>query len=311
MSIPRHTPQNKFGHTYSTVWSVCFVWPDGAHWNKSPSTYLGCMEEWIKRRRQDTIIVYIHRRMPHRSAISRFLRGMGRAVYVRAVEGHAFIPMTMRFVPLFDADPLTTNAIVIVADIHDNIAIQTHQTFRILKEMIKDRKGFGMTAWRASGNGLPYACDSMKALQIEPCFRFRSDHPDEYHWHIDGGLLMTTPKFRRHVTASFARHMTEFTARHGHTRGADEQVLETFFHEKRMHGLLMRASCAFPHVYRIRDCKQCSRTFEGSLCHTKHGRHGLLFEGAYENENPKPCRSGRLILELVPRNERSWTRCQR
>ena len=136
MSVPRHTPHKRISEMYSTVWSGCFVWPDCAHWNKSHSTCLGCMEEWIKRRRKDTIIVYIHRRMPHRSAISRFLRGTGRAVRVRAVEGHAFIPMTMRFVPLFDADPLTVNAIVIEADTHDNLAIQTRQTSRCVSSAL-------------------------------------------------------------------------------------------------------------------------------------------------------------------------------
>ena len=62
--------------------------------------------------------------------------------------------------------------------------------------MKEQDKGFGITMWRASGNGLSYECDSMKALGIETNFVVDSDQPGEYHWHMDGGLLITTPKFR-------------------------------------------------------------------------------------------------------------------
>lgn len=298
-----------------TVWSVCFVWPDGMSWDESPSTYLGCMQEWILRRRRDTVIVYLHERIPQRDAISDFLQAVGRAVHVRLVKGHAFVPMTMRFAPLFDLDPLTTNAVVIVADVHDDLAIQTRLIARLMREMQKDAKGFGLTAWRASGNGLPYACDALRALDIPPTFRFRSERPGEYHWHVDGGLLIATFAFRMQVTESFVRHVAEFTDRYGHARGADEPILETFFHQHGLHSLFLREACAFPHVYRIRVCKACSRAFEGTT-QRRRPAHRILFEGAYENENPqnpqtpKPCRFARLVIEPLD-GRRASTRSRR
>ena len=179
---------------YEIVWSVCFVWPDGVCWETNPRTYLGCLLEFIQKRSRDTVIVYIHESVA--SIVEPILRSFER-VHLRRVSKKydAFMPQSMRFAPFFsDSDPITQSKLVIVADIHDDFRVQTRLVNRLLDHMEKERKGIGLTMWRASGNGIPNDCDALAALGIPPRFFVESAAPGEYHWHIDGGLIISTPK---------------------------------------------------------------------------------------------------------------------
>jgi hypothetical protein len=46
--------------------------------------------------------------------------------------------------------------------------------------------------WPGAGNGIPYRCDILRALNVAPGFCVDSDAPADYHWHTDGGLLIAT-----------------------------------------------------------------------------------------------------------------------
>ena len=45
---------------YDIVYSVCFILVDGKCWKNQPSYYLGCLEQWLKKHENDTVIIYVH-----------------------------------------------------------------------------------------------------------------------------------------------------------------------------------------------------------------------------------------------------------
>lgn len=271
------------------VWSVCFVWPDGAHWSSTPSVYFSHLLEFIRVRADDDIIVFVHADvLPH---VRPFLSADN--VHIRSVpkKYDAFMPTSMRFAPFFKSDDLTRDSLIIVADIHDDFRIQNRLVNCVLDDMHKKSKSVGLTMWPATGNGIPYCCDILRTLNIAPGFCVVSNAPSDYHWHTDGGLLISTPKSRdffAHATdVDYTTHLDRFWHTYGHLRSADEQVLETYIHmHPRLCSYVCAQACAFPHRSRIRASKSRAVELNLTMPAKKPAAHGILLEGEHTADNP-------------------------
>ena len=89
------------GNIFSTYFNVrdrVVGVPRVARWNVL-GRYCGCLLEFIKRRRGDTVIVYLHEAVAH--LVEPIFRNVKGRVYLRRVSRKydAFMPQSMRFAP--------------------------------------------------------------------------------------------------------------------------------------------------------------------------------------------------------------------
>lgn len=70
------------------------------------------------------------------------------------------------------------------------------------------------------------ACDTVLPLHL--------DDPDEYHWHVDAGMLVSTEAFRYRLQAKKASLQT-FVANLPFRRSDEETILERFLQQLKIY----------------------------------------------------------------------------
>ena len=215
-----------------TVWSLAFVWPLNAPFEgeetSCPSYYAHAMIEFIKKHdaESDRFIINVHSSIPD-AIISAFVNATNnRPVLVRKCTTHPFSPTAERFVPLLDPIQFTKNETVVVVDIHDDFKIQEKLLHQILENM--PHNGAGFTFWPAKSTGGVCPCGLNVhniPLPIDSC------RPDEYHWHFDGGMAISSENFRQIAFKNgggFGEFLSSFLKTYHFERSAEEVVCEAY-----------------------------------------------------------------------------------
>ena len=175
----------------------------------------------------------------------------GPHVCVRVCARHrapAFLPTAARLVPLLDGDPFAGRLPVIVADCHDELAGQEAIACKLLAALDDEQpldagalptrasaKSLALTLWAAEGNGVAHACDTFACCGAGArALPLRSPAPGLFHWHCDGGALVSTARWRATLRATvgaagtFAAFLERFASAFAFARGAEEIALDWY-----------------------------------------------------------------------------------
>lgn len=214
---------------------------------RTPRVYADCITESILhfgRGGRSSFIIHVHGALGgrvldaldqqwRRAFNSLGARGETLVLAVCDAGAHSMFPVAARAVPLLDS-PCTRA--VISLDVHDNLGRQDEEIAAILAQMRAEDASAGWTCWAGHGMRASFRRDD-PALPPPPliaadCTAAQAEAG--VVWHLDCGLLLTLPTFRRALAASgapsYASHLraAHQTYDFDSARGSDEMALELY-----------------------------------------------------------------------------------
>ena len=235
--------------------SIAFVWPESVPWDglsaikgrRAPRWYADCITETILHFGRDgnsSFIVHVHGALGGRviAALDEQWRRAFDSLNARdetlcisvCHEGlHPMYPVAARVVPLLDSK---SERVVISLDVHDSLCQQDVEISALLDQMRIECRSAGWTCWAGHGLRSSFKRDD-PGLPPPPLIaadRTVQQAEAGVVWHLDCGLLLTLPGFRRALAAtgapSYAQHLRvahevyDFDC----ARGSDEMALELY-----------------------------------------------------------------------------------
>ena len=270
-SPPRKSPP-RLRQPVRRLYSIAFTWPAGASWlsahgdrKRAPSWYADRITELIELRAADgrsSFLVHVH------GAISPAMRSLleerWQAAFRRARQASitqpggrqpsdeslelvvcdkALPPMwpaAARIAPVFDHPG---ESAVIVIDVHDSLPKQTAEIDSLLTQAAEESSCLALTAWPGYGLRSSFRRDDPT---LAPPALLAIDRTDKSQsadvaagivWHLDCGLLVSLPGFRRRLRAFSSPALPRYSAHLKHcfeqyeydsSRGSDEMILEMY-----------------------------------------------------------------------------------
>ncbi|KAL1528666.1 hypothetical protein AB1Y20_010003 [Prymnesium parvum] len=161
--------------------------------------------------------------------------------------------------------------IVICIDVHDDKEKQTTEIDSLLEQMSDDCRSIGLTAWPGHDlrSSFPRDDPSIAPYPVLGIDRSAADAAEDIVWHLDCGLLISLPGFRRKLRdlkippfkdhLAYCREAFEYDP----LRGTDEMILEMYLLAARPamrdYGHLLPAmlcACASLRVHRLCPTRQ-------------------------------------------------------
>ena len=234
--------------------SIAFVWPEDTAWDRrsgvkgrrSPRWYADCVTEMIQWHGRDgasSFVVHVHGALGSAviaaleerwsRALALSCGGVDERVTVAACarELHPMFPVAARAIPLLDS---SCERLVLCLDVHDHLQQQSDSIAALLRQMSSEGTAAGFTCWAGHGLRDSFGRDD-QTLPPPPLItadRTQAQAEAGVVWHLDCGLLLTLPAFRRSLAAIGAAtyeahlHAAHATYDWDDARGSDEMALE-------------------------------------------------------------------------------------
>lgn len=328
LSSPGNSPPNSLGRR---VYSVAFAWRNTA-WNKggntrkSPRWYADCLMDMIYHKSASDptcrFIIHLHGALPNLEELALASRqcfaqgrrfGGGRqdpgGVRFLICENTmpAMWPQASRLLSLID-HPSHSDT-VIVADIHDDLAMQDKVVNDLEETLLTSKKTLALTFWKSNGNlASSFRSDSVPPAPVLTIDRSATMIDDDEHWNVDAGLAISRGGFRRTLQTMLGRnpyehflHKMGLLVNYDDQRGTDESLLKLFLltRDADTIRLVRDHSVAFTHTLRTRK-KDPPRRVEEEDRFPKYetqARRPLTF--AYDEESRSTLRFRRLYWKRV------------
>ena len=245
------------------LYSICFTWPAGRPWlgektdRNPPCWYAERVTAFIAARAADgtsSIQVALHGAIQAEAvaALERRwraafdeARGSGSAsarggqqetltIVRTAADAHPMLPIALRGVPLLDD---ASERVVLCLDVHDSLARQAVEIDALIAQMEDEGRCAAFSAWAGYDLRSSFRRDDATIAPPRRLTPERTQREADHGvvWHLDCGLLVTLPAFRRRLRAlrgigSYASHVAHCHAAYAFesAKGTDEMMLEMF-----------------------------------------------------------------------------------